>query len=54
MPDHFTHAYLDEQSRAWLRDARGDLWQISFNTEYGPEVRLAERNVPESHMPEKK
>jgi hypothetical protein len=41
---------LDTQSRAWLRDARGDLWVISFNPEFGPEVVAAERGVPESHM----
>lgn len=50
MADHFTHARLDEQSVAWLRDAHGDLWRITFNPEFGPEVTLAERNVPESHM----
>jgi len=48
--DHFSHAQLDAQSRAWLRDARGDVWVVSFNTEFGPEVTAVERGVPESHM----
>lgn len=45
MADHFTHARLDEQSRAQLRDANGDLWSVSFNPEFGPEIVLVARNV---------